>query len=91
MLLGDLNATTRYAAYHSLAARLRDVQRGPSGERLARRAARTFPSRLPVLRIDHMFLTPQVEVVDVYAASGPLARIASDHLPIVADVRVAGR
>ena len=85
-LLGDFNATSRYAAYGRLAARLRDVQRGPAGERLARRPARTFPSRLPVLRIDHMFLTAGIEVVSVGAAAGALARVASDHLPLVAEL-----
>ena len=88
VLLGDFNATSRYAAYRTLTARLRDVQRGPGGERLARRASRTFPSRLPVLRLDHMFLTPGLEVVEVHAATGPLARLASDHLPLVADLRL---
>lgn len=88
VLLGDFNAGSRYAAYRKLAARLRDVQRGPDGERLSRRAARTFPSRLPVLRIDHMFLTRGIEVVEVQAPAGPLARAASDHLPLVADLRI---
>ena len=88
VLLGDFNATSRYAAYRALAARLRDVQRGPDGERLARRPARTFPSRAPILRIDHMFVSPEVEVTEVTAVTGPLARVASDHLPLVADVRL---
>ena len=86
VLLGDFNATSRYAAYRMLTARLRDVQRGPGGERRQTRAVRTFPSRLPVLRLDHMFLTSDVEVVAVHAPSGPLARVASDHLPLVADL-----
>ena len=88
VLLGDFNATSRYAAYRMFTGRLRDVQRGPGGERLARRPARTFPSRLPVLRIDHMFLTPGVDVLDVHVAKGPLARMASDHLPLVADLTI---
>ena len=89
VLLGDFNANSRYAAYRMLTSRLRDVQRGPGGERRPVRAARTFPSRLPVLRIDHMFLTPRIEVEAVHAAIGPLARLASDHLPLVADLRLA--
>ncbi len=88
VLLGDFNATSRYAAYRMLTSRLRDVQRGPGGERRPVRAARTFPSRLPVLRIDHMFLTPGLEVAGVHTATGSLARLASDHLPLVADLRL---
>ena len=86
VLLGDFNATSRYAAYRILATRLRDVQRGPAGERLGRRPARTFPSRLPVLRIDHMFLTDGIDVRSADVAAGALARVASDHLPLVADL-----
>ena len=88
VLLGDFNATSRYSAYRMLTAKLRDVQRGPAGERLGRRPARTFPSRLPVLRIDHMFVTPDVEVRTVGAAIGALARVASDHLPLVAELAI---
>ena len=90
VLLGDFNATSRYAAYRSLAARLRDVQRGPGGERLGGRARRTFPSRMPVLRIDHMFLSGGIEVDGVRAPRTALTRLASDHLPLVADLRVTG-
>ena len=89
VLMGDLNATSRYAVYRALAARFRDVQRGPAGERLARRPARTFPSRLPVLRLDHMFLSGRIEVVRVGAVATPLARLASDHLPLVGDLTVS--
>ena len=33
-----------------------------------------------------MFLTPGIEVVSVGAATGALARVASDHLPLVAEL-----
>ncbi|MGC1304375.1 MAG: endonuclease/exonuclease/phosphatase family protein [Caulobacteraceae bacterium] len=90
VLLGDFNATSRYAAYRALTGRLRDVQRGPDGKRIRRqRSVRTFPSRAPLLRIDHMFVTPDVEVLSVHAPDGPLARMASDHLPLVVDVKLA--
>jgi endonuclease/exonuclease/phosphatase family metal-dependent hydrolase len=84
ILLGDFNATSRYAVYRSAVARLKDVQTmmGP------KRPTPTFPSRFPVLRIDHIFATEGVEVVDVHAPAGPLAQAASDHLPLVADLRV---
>jgi endonuclease/exonuclease/phosphatase family metal-dependent hydrolase len=88
VLLGDFNANSRYSAYKMLAGRLRDVQLGADGERLPARRVRTFPSRLPVMRIDHMFLTGGIEVVGVHAPADPLARAASDHLPLVADLRL---
>jgi endonuclease/exonuclease/phosphatase family metal-dependent hydrolase len=86
ILLGDFNATPRHRAYQRLAARLRDAHRDRSGRRAA-----TFPSRLPMLRIDHVFVSRSVRVTGVHALGGALARIASDHLPLVVDFHVEGR
>jgi endonuclease/exonuclease/phosphatase family metal-dependent hydrolase len=87
VLLGDFNANSRYAAYRMLAQRLRDLQMAQGDERALRRRVRTFPSRMPVMRIDHMFLTPGLEVSGVHAPGDALARVASDHLPLVADLK----
>jgi endonuclease/exonuclease/phosphatase family metal-dependent hydrolase len=86
ILLGDFNATPRYAAYKMIAAQLIDARRAAG----VRRGALTFPSRLPMLRIDHIFVSPSVQVAALRAVDGPLAKAASDHLPIVADVEVKG-
>jgi endonuclease/exonuclease/phosphatase family metal-dependent hydrolase len=90
MLIGDFNATSRYAVYRSLANRLRDAQLDLQRPNLFRRTMPTFPSRFPVLRIDHMFVSQAVQIVDIHAPNGPLARAASDHLPLVADFKVMG-
>ncbi len=87
ILIGDFNATSRYAVYKRLAARLADAQRELQRSGKRPRTVRTFPSRFPMLRIDHLFVSPDVEVVDVQASGGPLARAASDHLPLVAELR----
>lgn len=89
ILIGDFNATSRYAAYAALAGRLRDAQFDLRRKGL-RRTTPTFPSRFPVLRIDHMFVSPGIEVTDISAPNGPLARAASDHLPLVADFKLRG-
>jgi endonuclease/exonuclease/phosphatase family metal-dependent hydrolase len=89
ILLGDFNATPRYKIYRELSARLRDVQRTPDGDRVRRWSVRTFPSRMPMLRIDHIFASPSIEVLGVHAPDGALEREASDHLPLVADLHVA--
>jgi len=88
ILLGDFNATSRYAAYKALARRLRDVQRASDGGKRPGRVVRTFPSRLPVLRIDHVFVSPSIEATSVFAPDTALARVASDHLPLVVDLTV---
>jgi endonuclease/exonuclease/phosphatase family metal-dependent hydrolase len=48
----------------------------------------TFPSRLPLVRIDHVFVGPGVEVVRVETMRTPLARVASDHLPLMVEIRL---
>jgi len=86
ILLGDLNATPRYAAYKRFAAVLSDARRLAPG----RPGAATFPSRLPMLRIDHIFVSAGVKVGGVHAPDTALGRIASDHLPLVMDFTVSG-
>ena len=84
ILLGDFNATPRYAAYQMIAKRLKDARR-LSG---MRHKALTFPSRMPLIRIDHMFVSDGVMVGGMHAPDSELAKIASDHRPLVADIRV---
>jgi endonuclease/exonuclease/phosphatase family metal-dependent hydrolase len=86
ILMGDLNATTRSRAYRRLARRLRDVQGITPRRRAAGRA--TFPSRYPTLRLDHIFIGPSVSLLDAGTVRTPLASFASDHLPVLAELRV---
>jgi endonuclease/exonuclease/phosphatase family metal-dependent hydrolase len=84
ILLGDFNAPPTSRSYRLLASRMRDAQlANPSGEPQA-----TFHTRAPVLRLDHMFVSPAVEVVAAAPVRGPLAKIASDHFPLLAEVRL---
>ena len=80
--LGDFNATPYAYAHRVLTGRLHDARRA-AGKPLG---APTFPSRFPVLAIDHVFVEGALAVAGVRVVSGPLARIASDHLPLVVDV-----
>jgi endonuclease/exonuclease/phosphatase family metal-dependent hydrolase len=84
ILAGDFNATPRSRGYRRLTARLTDTQRAPG----ASRARPTFPTRYPALRIDHVFVDRAIEVLSAETIRTPLALIASDHLPVVAQVRV---
>lgn len=81
ILLGDFNATASSIVYRTLTARLEPARR------LARQRApsSTFPSPLPVLRIDHLFVSGEIAVETVFAPFDPLTRVASDHLPLVMD------
>jgi endonuclease/exonuclease/phosphatase family metal-dependent hydrolase len=81
ILLGDFNATASSIVYRTLCAPLAPARRlAPRREPSA-----TFPSAFPVLRIDHLFVSPGVEVKSVFAPYDPLTRAASDHLPLVMD------
>ncbi|MEH3147834.1 MAG: endonuclease/exonuclease/phosphatase family protein [Methylobacterium frigidaeris] len=82
-LVGDFNAVPGSRVYRRLAARLTDAHRAAPS-----RTRGTFPSRLPLLRLDHIFVTGGIEVVRAETFRGPGARVASDHLPLVADLRL---
>ncbi|SCY72390.1 endonuclease/exonuclease/phosphatase family protein [Microvirga guangxiensis] len=84
ILLGDFNASPRSRAYQRLASRLRDVQAAIPHHR----AQPTFPSRMPMLRIDHVFVSRSIHVVRVESVRSPMARAASDHLPLMVEFQV---
>ena len=44
--------------------------------------------RYPCARIDHVFVDPGIEVVAMEVPNTELTRVASDHLPLIADVRI---
>jgi len=85
ILLGDFNATGTSVVYRTLKARLA-AARSLSP---AKAPTATFPSQLPVLKIDHVFVSPEIEVRAVFAPYDPLTRVASDHLPLVMDFEIA--
>jgi len=51
-------------------------------------APRSFPARAPLLALDRIFVQSPAELRSVAVHASPLARIASDHLPVVAMVAV---
>ena len=85
ILLGDFNATGASVVYRTLTAKLASAR----GLAPRRTPTATFPSQLPVLRIDHLFVSPEIRVLDVFAPFDPLTRVASDHLPLVMDFELA--
>jgi endonuclease/exonuclease/phosphatase family metal-dependent hydrolase len=84
ILVGDFNAVPRSAAYRLLAGRMKDAY----ADLAPRKPSPTFPARLPLLRIDHVFLEDTIEVLNVGVCRTGLARTASDHLPLIADIRL---
>lgn len=76
VLLGDLNLW--YPA-------------GPTLRRLDRAfdpvpAPATFPSRRPLLALDRLWVRPRRQLIALTVHKSALSRVASDHLPLVADL-----
>ena len=87
ILLGDFNAPPYSRSYRMIANRLRDAQLSNShGE-----PQPTFHTRAPVLRLDHVFVTRSVEVMNAAPVRTTLTRVASDHFPLLAELRVRSR
>lgn len=84
VLMGDLNAGPRSAAYRMLARTMADVQVEAGGK-----PAPTFPSRFPMLRLDHILVGDGIGVVSAEVPSDILIRGASDHLPLLATLDIA--
>ena len=76
ILVGDMNEWIPGA--HSLKWLRASFHEAPS--------LRTFPSRLPVLSLDRIFVWPQEAFVRTRVHMSRLSRIASDHLPITGSV-----
>lgn len=83
ILLGDFNARPSSAAYRVLTGTLRDAQLAGG-----RRPRPTFPGRWPTLRIDHVFVRGGIEVADIRVVDDAEATVASDHLPLCADLLI---
>ncbi|HYO25412.1 MAG TPA: endonuclease/exonuclease/phosphatase family protein [Lacipirellulaceae bacterium] len=80
ILCGDLNAGPRSAVCNIL----RQALTG-NGERPGPRRA-TFPSLLPLRQLDHLFASRDVRVLAMEQTRTPTAVMASDHLPLCAEL-----
>jgi len=82
LLMGDLN---EWRSSPSPRCSLRGLE-GLFGH--AARFPDSFPARLPVLALDRILGAPRGLVGPVTAHHSPLARVASDHLPLAATLRL---
>lgn len=84
VICGDLNSSQFSPIYRRLRRDLVDAQRANRS-----RALPTWPSRLPFLRIDHLFTSPDIRVVRCEVLRDALSMVASDHLPLLAELSYA--
>lgn len=85
ILCGDYNFSPRSRPYRRVVARLRDAYDDMGGPR----PAPTYCSWAPLLRIDHLFVCPRLRVERIGVVRTTLSRSASDHLPLLATLRIA--
>ena len=83
IVLGDFNEWMRGLATSMLTERLKSIDL-----RAHLRRRRTYPGVFPVLHLDHIYYEGNVEVVKVELPRTRLSLMASDHLPLIAELRV---
>ena len=86
VLCGDFNAMPSSHVCRQVRTRLQDTQIVLESHR----PRRTFFGRFPTARIDHIFVDPGIEVLDIEVPDTELARVASDHLPLIVELRIPG-
>ena len=84
ILCGDLNTSPTSLIYSRLSRFRTDVQKASGASRKPRP---TFPSNTPVFRIDHIFVSDHFETMSAEAIKNALPVQASDHLPLVAEIK----
>ena len=85
ILCGDLNSGPKSSICRSFSPQLTDVHtRVPNVKPRA-----TFISVMPLRRIDYIFTSPHLDVVSVKQPRTPTAKVASDHLPVCAQLSLS--
>lgn len=84
ILCGDFNMFPRSAPYRALTQRLRDVQ----AKTTEFTPLNTFSTLRPMVRIDHIFVSRHFVSKNILVPRNHLTRVASDHLPLIADLEI---
>ena len=84
MLCGDFNSHINSRIYKTIGRQLKSIHfHAPGYKHL-----RTFPSLFPIGLVDHIFLSEGVKALNIEAPKTGLERVASDHLPLIANIRI---
>lgn len=78
ILCGDFNVTPLSSALRRLCSRLTHIQKNQHKS--------TWPSRLPWRCLDHILISSHLQVTQLGIPTSELERIASDHLPVIAEI-----
>jgi endonuclease/exonuclease/phosphatase family metal-dependent hydrolase len=83
IVLGDFNEWMKGLTTMLLSSRLKSVD---LRSYLQRR--RTYPGLFPILHLDHIYYSGRVEILGVEMPRTRRTLVASDHLPLVANIRI---
>jgi endonuclease/exonuclease/phosphatase family metal-dependent hydrolase len=83
ILMGDFNEWMRGLTTTLLSSRLKAVDLGRYMTR-----QRTYPGLFPLLHLDHIYYDGPLEIVHIELPRTRRSLVASDHLPLVADIRI---
>ncbi len=83
IVLGDFNNWWPVRTCKKLQATFRNTCHVTGRKRL-----RTFGHPLTFLALDYIYASPEIEIVRCYVSRKALARVASDHRPLISDLRL---
>ena len=84
ILMGDFNSLPGRRVHRLLEKYLRDArtQTTPAAN------LRAFPTWFPLVAVDHIYVNQHIEVESIGMVRNAQTRIASDHFPVVAELRI---
>lgn len=84
IVCGDFNALPYSGTCRSMKGKLEDVQLRLDSHK----PLKTWFGHFPMGRIDHIFSSKNIEVLKVEVPNTCLEKLASDHLPLIAELRI---
>ncbi len=84
VVCGDLNVETYSRVCAHIGEGLKNVQTSLEGHR----ELKTIPGYYPVRTLDHIFVGSAIKVKKIEVPRTELERMASDHLPLIADLEI---
>src|SRR5437016_5100997 len=83
IMLGDFNEWTRGLTTKLLKTHLISADLRPFLKRM-----KTYPGMLPFMHLDHIYFDPKFQLTNIELCKTRRAKVASDHLPLIAEFRI---
>jgi endonuclease/exonuclease/phosphatase family metal-dependent hydrolase len=87
ILCGDFNSTLNSRVSRSIGEKFHSIHFHAKGFK----HLKTFPSYFPLGLLDHIFLSNGVMAVKIETPGTKLEKMASDHLPLIAEVKMTAK